>query len=51
MSFFEKVINFFLKPAKPIETLEINKNDTFVVISNTALGDTCLLYTSPSPRD
>lgn len=42
MKFFEKFINLFLKPAKPIESLRISENDTFVVISNTALGDTIL---------
>jgi ADP-heptose:LPS heptosyltransferase len=42
VKFFEKFINLFLKPAKPIENLRISENDTFVVISNTALGDTIL---------
>jgi ADP-heptose:LPS heptosyltransferase len=42
VKFFEKFINLFLKPAKPIESLRISENDTFVVISNTALGDTIL---------
>jgi ADP-heptose:LPS heptosyltransferase len=42
MSLLEKFINLFLKPAKPIESLKISENDTFVVISNTALGDTIL---------
>ncbi|WP_156922615.1 hypothetical protein [Lebetimonas sp. JH292] len=39
---FEKIINLFLSPAKSIEYLKINDNDNFVVISNTALGDTLL---------
>jgi len=42
MKFLEKLINYFLTPAKKIETLKIYDNDTFVVISNTALGDTLL---------
>ncbi|WP_024787435.1 MULTISPECIES: glycosyltransferase family 9 protein [unclassified Lebetimonas] len=42
MSLFEKIINLFLSPAKSIEYLKINDNDNFVVISNTALGDTLL---------
>lgn len=42
MSLLEKFINLFLHSAKDIETLEISSNDTFVVVSNTALGDTLL---------
>jgi ADP-heptose:LPS heptosyltransferase len=38
----ERFLNLFLTPAKPINTLKVNKNHTFVVISNTGLGDTIL---------
>jgi ADP-heptose:LPS heptosyltransferase len=38
----EKFLNLFLTPAKPIDTLKINDTYTFIVISNTGLGDTIL---------
>ncbi|GAX86807.1 glycosyl transferase, family 9 [Lebetimonas natsushimae] len=42
MKFLEKFLNLFLGPAKPIDSLKINENHTFIVISNTGLGDTIL---------
>lgn len=42
MKILERFLNLFLTPAKPINTLKVNKNHTFVVISNTGLGDTIL---------
>jgi TRAP-type mannitol/chloroaromatic compound transport system permease large subunit len=34
LKLFEKIINLFLKPAKPIETININKNYNLIVIYN-----------------
>jgi ADP-heptose:LPS heptosyltransferase len=42
LKILEKILNLFLTPAKPIKTLKVNKNHTFIVISNTGLGDTIL---------
>ena len=34
-----------------INSLSINENDKIALIGENGTGKTCLLYTSPSPRD